>query len=276
MSTIWSSRVVLGLVLVTTVAASAAELKRETSQAFDQYVRIAEAGMDRDIAAGIFLQPDTLSPARRSDAYAKLRAGELEIERAQGDEPVKAPGGGLIHDWVATEFIPGVTLAQTLAVVHDYDHLEKYYAPDVVRSRLVSGDDDHLVVYMRLRRHKVVTVVLDTEYDVRYFHPDSTHFYSRSHSIRISEVENAGKHDERDLPNADGHGFLWRLDSYWHFLQADGGVYVECRVISLTRDIPTGLNWLIAPFIESVPRESLEFTMNATRTAVERQKTGQP
>ncbi len=276
MHAIRSLRILLGLVLVTTVAASATEMKRETSDAFDQYVRIAEGGMDRDIAAGILLRPDTLSPARRSDAYAKLRAGELGIERAQGDEPVKAPGGGLIHDWVATEFIPGVTLAQTFAVVHDYDHLEKYYAPDVVRSRLVSSNDDHLVVYMRLRRHKVVTVVLDTEYDVRYFHPDPIHFYSRSHSIRINEVENAGKPDERDLPNGDGHGFLWRMDSYWYFLQADGGVYVECRVISLTRDIPTGLNWLIAPFIESVPRESLEFTMNATRAAVEKQKTGKP
>jgi hypothetical protein len=271
MRRILSSRVVLGVMLVAAVAATAAELKRETSEAFDQYVRIAEAAMDRDIAAGIFLRPDALSPMRRSDAYAKLRGGELQIERAQGDEPIKAPGGGLIHDWIATEFIPGVTLDQTLAVVHDYDHLEKYYAPDVVRSRRVSGGDDQLVIYMRLRRHKVVTVVLDTEYDVRYFRPDATHFYSRSHSTRINEVENAGKPDERDLPKGDGHGFLWRMDSYWHFLQANGGVYVQCRVISLTRDVPTGLNWLIRPFIESVPRESLKFTMDSTRTAVEKQ-----
>jgi hypothetical protein len=45
-------------------------------------------------------------------------------------------------------------------------------------------------------------------------------------------------------------------------------VYVQCEAISLTRDIPTGLNWLIAPFIESIPKESLEFTLQATRTAV--------
>ncbi len=268
---ILNSRVVLGLVLVAAIAANAAEMKRETSEAFDQYVHIAEAAMDRDLGAGIFVHPDAQPPARRSDAYTRLRSGELFIDRAQGNEPIKAPAGGLIHDWVATEFISGATLEQTLAVVHDYDHLEKYYAPDVVRSKLISSNNEELTLYMRLRRHKVITVVLDTSYVVRYFRPDATHLYSRSHSIRINEVENAGKRDERDLLNGDGHGFLWRMDSYWHFLQADGGVYVECRVISLSRDIPAGLNWLIGPFIESVPRESLRFTMEATRKAVENQ-----
>ncbi len=272
MRRILNSRVALGL-LVVAVLANAAEMKRETSHAFDEYVKMAEAAMDRDIAAGVWLRADALAATRRSDAYAKLRSGDLLIDRAQGNEPVKAPGGGLIHDWIATEFIPGATLEQTFAVVHDYDHLEKYYAPDVVRSKLVSSKDDELTLYMRLRRKKVVTVVLDTDYFVRYFRPDPNHFYSRSHSIRISEVENAGKRDERDLPNGDGHGFLWRMDSYWHFVQADGGVYVECRVISLTRDIPTGLGWMIGPFIESIPRESLKFTMDATRTAVEKSVT---
>jgi hypothetical protein len=45
-------------------------------------------------------------------------------------------------------------------------------------------------------------------------------------------------------------------------------VYVQCEAVSLTRDIPTGLGWLIAPFIESVPKESLEFTLRSTRAAV--------
>jgi hypothetical protein len=45
-------------------------------------------------------------------------------------------------------------------------------------------------------------------------------------------------------------------------------VYVQCEAISLSRDIPAGLGWLIAPFIESIPRESLEFTLRSTRAAV--------
>jgi hypothetical protein len=45
-------------------------------------------------------------------------------------------------------------------------------------------------------------------------------------------------------------------------------VYVQCEAISLTRDIPAGLNWLVGSFVESVPKESLEFTLQSTRSAV--------
>jgi hypothetical protein len=58
------------------------------------------------------------------------------------------------------------------------------------------------------------------------------------------------------------------LNSYWGFYQADGGVYVQCNAISLTRDVPTGLGWLVGPFIENIPRDSLRFTLDATRTAL--------
>jgi len=51
-------------------------------------------------------------------------------------------------------------------------------------------------------------------------------------------------------------------------LQRDGGVYVQLEAISLTRNIPTGLNWLISPFVTSIPKESLLFTLTHTRDAL--------
>ena len=45
---------------------------------------------------------------------------------------------------------------------------------------------------------------------------------------------------------------------------------MQLESISLTRGIPTGLGWMIGPFVESVPRESLEFTLEKTRKALER------
>jgi len=59
-----------------------------------------------------------------------------------------------------------------------------------------------------------------------------------------------------------------RTDSYWKFEQNDGGVYIECESISPTRDIPTGLGWLIKPFVTSMPKESLEMTMGSTCAAL--------
>jgi len=61
---------------------------------------------------------------------------------------------------------------------------------------------------------------------------------------------------------------MWRLNSYWRFLQRDGGVYVQLEAISLTRDIPAGLGWLVKPFVTSIPRESIEFTLSRTRRSL--------
>jgi hypothetical protein len=40
------------------------------------------------------------------------------------------------------------------------------------------------------------------------------------------------------------------------------------EAISLTREIPAGLGWLIRPFVTSVPQESLSFTLSRTRAAL--------
>jgi len=38
--------------------------------------------------------------------------------------------------------------------------------------------------------------------------------------------------------------------------------------ITLSRDIPFGFSWLIGPFVTSIPRESLTFTMDKARKAL--------
>jgi hypothetical protein len=58
------------------------------------------------------------------------------------------------------------------------------------------------------------------------------------------------------------------LYSYWKFDEKNGGVTVECRAISLTRDIPMGLGWIIDPIVRNLPQESLIHTLDATRRAL--------
>ena len=70
------------------------------------------------------------------------------------------------------------------------------------------------------------------------------------------------------MPEGHDGGYLWRMNTYWRFEERDGGVYVQCESISLTRDIPRGLGWLIEPFVTSIPRESLQDTLGNTRLAV--------
>ncbi len=259
------------MVLVLSTGLNAAELKKSTLDAFNRYVQLTEGRINSELRpAGPFLYPDLLGAQERASEYARLKQGETiiqHIETRDSGNTIEAPDG-MIHHWLGVVFIPGATLKQTLALVQDYGNHQTYYAPDVQQSRLISHGGNDYQVFYRLKRHKVVTVVLNTNYDVRYGTLAPTRAFSRSYSTRIAEVTDPGENSEREKRVDYGTGFMWRLDSYWRFEERDGGTYVQCEAVSLSRDIPTGLGWMIGPFVESVPRDSLQFTLEKTREAL--------
>jgi len=243
----------------------------ETLKAFDSYVQTAEARNNEELAARKnFLWLDTLPESERERAYHLLKRQQTVIRHSASCASRNCSNipGGIIHDWTAIAFVPGVTLQQTLAAIQDYDRDADYYRPTVLRAKLLSREGNSFRVFLRLKETHVLTVVMDTEYEIQYLVVDSTHAASISHSTRITEMESVGTPQEHATSPKDTHGFLWRLNSYWRFYQADGGVYIQCNAISLTRDIPTGLGWLAGRFVENVPRESLNFTLTATREAL--------
>ncbi len=249
-----------------------AKLRRETVAAFDRYVQLTEERNETELKRGSgLLWVDALPESQHTEAYAALKRGEVQNHHLvilNDGKPLNCPGG-LIHHWVGLIFIPGAKLDDVLRVLQDYDHQSTYYAPDVERSKIESHDGDHFYVFLRFRRHKVITVVLNTEHEVHYFHDAAGRAHSRSSAVRIAEVENPGKNDEREKQPGDDGGYLWRMETWWRMEDRDGGVYVQSEVASLTRDIPTGLGWLVGPFINSIPKETLTFTLQATRKAVE-------
>jgi hypothetical protein len=254
------------------------ELQPATVQAFNRYVQLTEARINQEVSTpDKFLYVDGYPPERRSQALAALQRGEVLMERLRttdrSGQTIEAPGG-LIHHWLGVVFVPGATLQQTLALMEDYNHHQDVYRPEVVRSRLLSRQDSDFKIFYRLRKKKVITVTLDTNHDVHYFPVDSKHWYSRSYSTRIAEVVGADTPDEREKPVGQDGGFLWRINSYWKFEEKDGGVYIECESISLTRDIPRGLGWLIKPFVTGIPKDSLLMTMDSTRAALEAGRKG--
>jgi hypothetical protein len=250
--------------------ANAESLKPSTAAVFDHYVQLSEQRMENELHSGLFMWAESLPNPQRDEVYTRLKRGEVvtqKLETLDRGASIAAPGG-LIHHWVGMVFIPGTSLKQTLALLQNYDEHSRIYAPRVLSSRLVQHDGDDFKVFLRLREQNVITVILDSEYDVYYFHVDAARAGSRSYSTRVTEVENAGQPNERDKPVGDDNGYLWRLNSYWRFWERDGGIYVQLEAISLTRDIPEGLGWLIRPFITSIPEESLRFTLSRTQAAL--------
>ena len=165
---------------------------------------------------------------------------------------------------------PGATLERSLAFLQDYDHHAANYAPDVMISKTLEHNGNDFKIHMRFLKKKVITVVEDTWQDVQYVSINPQRAYSRAVTTRVQEVENAGKPDEQLKPPGQGGGFLWHLNSYWRFEERDGGVYIQCEAVSLTRGIPWYAQ-LVRGFITSIPKESLIFTLGTTRARLVKQ-----
>jgi hypothetical protein len=249
----------------------AAELKPATVAAFERYVRATEARIDAEVRdEGRFLYIDTLAETERRARAAELAAGKLVIERLrtrEGGEVIDAPDG-LIHHWLGVVFVPGGTAATAVALLQDYDRHAEIYRPNVAQSRVLARDGDEFRVFLRFFMKKVISVTVNSDHLARFTRVSDTRAYSRVVSTRVQEVAHAGTKEERELPVGRDGGYLWRINSYWRFLERDGGVYVQCESVTLSRGIPFGLAWVVGPFVTSIPRESLTFTLETTRTVL--------
>jgi hypothetical protein len=262
---------VVGICLVFLPArANAAAPAPVTVAAFARYVQLTEARLDAERQHGPFLWIDGLAEPRRSRELARVRGGEIVIERLETRAAGRPIGVGpaMVHHWAATVLIPGVTLERVVSVLQDYDRHARVFAPAVLRSQTRSRAGEAFVTFVRLNRKKVITVVLDTENEVRYSPVDAQRQEFRARTTSVREVDAVGTPQERILSEAEGRGYMWRLNTYGRLEARDGGVIVQFETVSLSRDIPFGLGWLIGPFVTSVPRESLVFTLDTLRRVV--------
>ena len=190
---------------------------------------------------------------------AQLRSGNLLIEKIQAQLTTPTTSDALLHHWRATAFVPNATAADFQSLLENFSAYPQNFAPQIVSSTVLSQTPSDTLLRLRTRQHHVLTVVLDTTCDVTFATLDIDHGYSISRSTRIDQISPSGE-----------DGFLYRLNTYWSYEQRDGGLYLQIESISLTRAIPHGLAWAIQPYLESIPRESLVFTLTSARSALRR------
>ncbi|HMD16009.1 MAG TPA: hypothetical protein VKH18_05020 [Terriglobales bacterium] len=270
----WRKRTLRFLLFVTLTASRlrADQLKPEAEAGWKRYVALTEARIDREQAdLSYFLWIDTIPEQEKERVEAQLGKGQVVIERLTTTDPDGSPiktRGALVHHWIGTAYIPGATMQQAVALVQDYNHHYKTYKPEVERSQLISRNGDDFQIYLRYRKKKIITVVLNTYHDVHYVMVDADRARCRSYTTKVREVEDAGTAREHERSSDDQYGFMWSMNTYWRFENRNGGVYLQCEAITLTRSIPVALRWLIEPYITSFPRESLTETMNQTRDSL--------
>ena len=249
--------------------AGAAELKPKTIEAFQRYTAARDAQFDAEVEHDPFLWVDAQPDIERHDYKSQLQNGGVvikELEQRADGKKFEIPDG-MVHHWLGIVFVRGAKLAGVVRLVEDYDHHSKYFAPEVARSKLVSRDGDHFLTYLRFHKKHILSVTVDTWHEAWYRTISPTREVSRSHITRSQEVENEGQVDEALRPEGNDRGFLWRMNTYWKFEEKDGGTYVQCESVTLTRDIPLLLKPIISPFVTSVPRESLVGVLTHTRSA---------
>ena len=243
----------------------AEELSSLTLSAFDQYAGQRERQIQEELSdISHFFWVDRLAGIQRERSYADMKKGGILIDPGKKTE---IPDG-LIHHWTGVGYIPGATLQQTLAFIQDYDHHASNYNPDVIASKLLLHKGNYYQIHLRFLKKKVIAVVLDTIHDVTFRSIDSRHVVSQAHTTRISEVKDHGKPNESQLPPGSGWGFLWKMNTYWRFAESDEGTYVQCETISLSRDVPFAVGWIVNRFVNSIPQESLTFTLTRTRERI--------
>jgi hypothetical protein len=239
----------------------AAQPTPEATAAFNSYVQSVEARLQAQHRS-----PDGfLAPVDSP----RLRQGDLIIDQLTAGTELPS---ALLHDWRGTAFIPGGKAADFERLMKNFDAYPGVYSPQVLTARILEHDGDHFQTTMRVQQKHVLTVVMDTTYDITFRRLDAQRGSSITRSTKITEIDSPGTTHERALGPGEEHGFLWRMNTYWSYEERDGGLCIQIESVTLSRSIPIGLGWAIGPFIESVPRDSLEFTLRATSDALRKQR----
>jgi hypothetical protein len=253
---------------------AAAQLTPSASQAFDFYVADLEAQLVRQHSrAETYLGTLDSEAGQRGRLERELMSGEIRAEPMNGG--TRQLDGALLHHWRGAAFVPNVTAKDMVALLRNFHNWSGQYASDVVSSRALSKDGETTTLAVRFKKQIVVTIVLDAEYKVEARLTGSDRGYSISRSTHFWQVDDPGTQKERRRPEGEDDGFLWRLNSYWSFARAGGaeqgnrrGLLIECEAVSLTRDVPPALGWLVKPIVADLPRQLLESTITATKNAL--------
>jgi hypothetical protein len=260
---------VLALVLASIGPATlgaAPDLKSKTLEAWDLYIGLTEKRVNSEIS---------MTPLRLRSDLAYLKTGKIQIQ------PLTSPGStgkdiadGTIHHWLGAVFIPNTNLEKVIPWLQRYAQYQEHFA-DVEESK-GSGHGDAFDVFLRLKRSKLgVTARFSTRHHAVYTRRSSGFVSSVSRSTSIREIEDAGTSKESLRPEGDDSGYLWRLNSYWRFVERDGGVVVECETIGLSRSLGLGMKLLnvfsmgkVRDVAESIAREALDSTLTDLRNGV--------
>jgi len=249
---------------------AAATLKAESVNGWSLYVAAAERRMQEEVKSRDRFLGMEFTPDAAADDKA-VRAGEIVIRAVEARDAngraLDVPSA-MVHHWRGTVLIPHTSLNEVFAWVRS--GAADTGQEDVLQSAVLSRSPDSLRMFLKLRRQKIVTAVYNTEHVVTFTSYSASRAASTSTATKIAELVDPGTPSERELPPGQDRGFLWKWNAYWRYEQTDAGVLAECESISLSRDVPAVVGFMVRPIISSTARESMDRTLEALRARLGR------
>jgi hypothetical protein len=257
--------VVVVMVLGSAAGLAAAHLCPESVAGWNRYVSATEARIARELRSPRGFLALDFAPESAAARRAVL-AGEIVVESMETTGAGGAPldvESAMVHHWRGAILIPRMTVSRLVA------ELQQGAPParqeELLESRVLERKPDWMRVSLKLQRRKFVTVVYNTEHVMMFSRVDDARATSISTATKIAEVADVNTPQEHELPAGDDRGFLWRLNTYWRYQQVGSGVVAECESITLSRDIPAVVKFVVRPLVERAARESMTRTLVALR-----------
>jgi hypothetical protein len=239
----------------------AERLAPSTLQDWNAFIEGVDEHIRNQAPDAVFLRSDGI-PGQAE----RLRRGEIIVSPAAAHVPIKIRSG-LIHDWIGAAFIPGATLEDVVTVIRSYARYKEFYKPSVVESKLIRSEDSSDQFSILLTTKSAGKTALDADFQCSHTRLSDRRWSSITTSTRVQEVADYGTPAQHTLPEDEGKGLIWRLHTVVRLEERDGGVYIEVEAIALSREIPAGLHWLIAPMVRRVSRSSLLTSLQQTEAA---------
>lgn len=227
-------RLALTAILVS-VTVRAAELKPETTAAFDRYVKVAEEEMDQHKGFRDFLWLDRQDAKQKSMVWLG-QSTIVPLTTLDHGQQIEVPDGEIQH-WLGLAFLEKSTLEKMSMILLNFNEYFHMIPLQVIESKTTKHAGDQYEAFLRLYKKQVSAVVLNVDESAKYTQLDPMRAVIACHSTHIGEVARPSKKKtyDQERPAEDAAGYLWRLNVYLRMEEADNGVYVEIEVITLAR-----------------------------------------
>ena len=263
---------------------------------YQSYVAGVEPAMRSRFSGGELSWVPDYARKDAASEMAKGKAVRWNLTQPDVNRRMSEWNGAVVH-WIGAIRIRGVGLEELKAVLQDYGRYSSIYRPMIykweARRRETSADAAYDVTFGLQNTYRAASVFPQhysfevrgrTEYSEQGSGAETALLvHLNSKEIRESDSGVPGRDDFLELHH--DHGILWALNTYWRARRKGADLYSEFESITLARSVEDFVcrigilpvpKAIVQSVMTSIPSESLELMLAATKAESERSASRRP